>query len=261
MNLKTIFNSIILSVSFVGCSKVTEPIQPSKISSASCVPNNPHNTADSAGVYHNQILAVLDQYQLIHPQTSFHSIDQKVDQWGSNKFALTNNVDSVKSDNIIQSVIEDDFAHIINNSKFSSEGKQILFDLFESIKTINSSDYCSLKSTIMLVENSVENSTVSNSEKKHLLAVSSIFRHSLYYWDNFFPNNSSEVYTPTDPMPMMSKRWKRWICGAADALGAVVGASAALSNPVTAITAVNAAILGAGATSGAAGAVIKALEL
>jgi hypothetical protein len=223
-------------------------------------PENNLNPYDEVGVKHNIVISS------VMANTSLRTTDDYINYARITSYNLFgwNETSAPSPTNLqIKNVINDvdhNFNNVINNSNFSTIGKQKLSDFVHIMLTANSnpnSNYNDLKSQLILFETDLNrDSQISSAEKQNILQVVSVARHSSYFWYiNMLETQDYNKNVAINGIP--KKRWWKWIVIAtADALGGVAGA---VVGSTTGIVAVGSSVLAAASASGGATTVINYL--
>lgn len=211
-------------------------------------PYNKNNKWDSSGIKHNFILSkvVLNKAKLgkntdayiEYSNAIFHEYFDKSYTHTCMKISETREV-LADSTNL--------YANVIKNSNLTTATKEKIHDLFGILKNSLSEQnltYKDVKDKIVNFENDILFSNLKDSEKDEVLKISSVARHSLYFWNHQLGGSKNSSVSS-------KRRWWKWlVVGIADAAGATSGA---LVGSPTGIGAVAGGIAGAaGASAGAA---------
>lgn len=220
-------------------------------------PENSANPYDQIGVKHNIVIA-----DVMANATSLNTTDDYINYartvsyrefgWSASSTPSPTNTQII---NVINDVGHN-FGNVISNSNFSTIGKQQLTAFINIMITANSNqnaNYNDLKSKLVSFEVDLDkNSLISSVEKQNILQVTSVARHSAYYWYNDMLD--AKEYNSKLPAGAQKRKWWQWaVVGLADALGGIAGA--VVGSP-TGIVAVGSAVIGAAGASGGAVTVI-----
>lgn len=237
-------------------------------------PKNPDNLWDSVGIYHNQALAYVAQEAVGQPRTLSNYVGY-ANQFITNTFgARVENISSILlSASEVGTLLSDTatfFQNLIDNSNYSGNVKTYFSSLISTIKDTTDDryiDYFYKKSGIVEIENNVlSDASLSQTEKDEILRVTSVARHSLFYWKNTIQGNlngsvlKESEFTGSGPngsefnggesLSAPKKKWWKWlIIGFCDVAGAISGGPTFFG-----------AIAGAAGASSGAAAVIEFFE-
>ncbi|MBS4043688.1 MAG: hypothetical protein KGZ59_07710 [Chitinophagaceae bacterium] len=218
-------------------------------------PGNPENNWDSVGIYHNQALEYVIQEAVGQPKTITNYVGY------SNQFIkitfsgrvpdISSKLFSVSSVEKLLSDTATYFNNTIDSSRYSKNVKTYLKNLISIMKDTtddNSFSYCFIKSKIVELENKVPNDlNLSQSEEDEILRVTSVARHSLFYWNNTFQSKLNGG----ESVSSQKRKWWQWlIIGISDVAGGIAGG---ITTGPTVIGTIAGVVAGAaGASSGAA---------
>lgn len=213
------------------------------------------NKYDYAGRDHNIILE-----NVVEKWNENLTMDDYINFSRDEFFAIYSNEPSqtFPSNTSIINVLEDadnDFANVIRNTNFNTVVKQHLSDFIEllvSFEATNNNKYSDLKNQIISFETKIiSDNSLLEEDKEIILSVTSIGRHSAYFWNTTYLNALSNGYVTSGYVVkgFFGKRpfWKWATVIICDVAGGISGGAAAgaVSGGV---------VLIAGAVAGAAGA-------
>jgi hypothetical protein len=242
-----------LSLTYFACSKQNseEVITPDNIKQAvhsqneAVKPDNFDNIWDTVGFLHNQALF----YVKAHATASTPALERIVigEHYVSELLGVQE-ITFVSNEDVLR-VLADSasgYKNTIHTSSFSEQGKikvEELFSLLYNIAAASHDSYTSIKEPILAFENEVLLSNLSKTDKDGILKLTSIARHSLYFWYQEYKtkeNNGSSTQRGL---------WKWLAVGIADVAGGIAGA---ITTGPTLVGSIAGAIAGSvGASSGA----------
>ena len=238
---------------FVGCSKENEnSVNTVKVAVGSPLALNEQNPYEEVGIQHNSILREsMNNVMLQKEITGNCDIGYAITT--SNIISSSYGYDTTFGRQISLAVIADsnnNFTKAIDKY-VSAEIKDVFNSIVDDIYTLgnsNETDYSKYKEIIVDYENQILSGDFSEEDKQILLSGSSVFRHSLYFWDN------------SDYEFEQKSVWKWITVGVADAAGAVCGTATGVAASAT--LGIGAVVGGiAGGIVGAVGASASAASL
>jgi hypothetical protein len=187
---------------------------------------NKNNPYDSAGILHNQILTEF---------LSKHGADKKMTS--EKALEITNSIcKSKKLEGKYLSFsefndgardIKNNFRGVVSKSPLSESGKAELQKLFDYMLNNGFSGKANYKESVTFIlelENIIlKNKNLSKSDSEFLLKSTSVGRHSIGFWNDYYNRETTSNKNSTEEGP----RWIRWLLvGAADICGGVAGGGA-----------------------------------
>lgn len=236
--------------SFYSCSKSKTEVIPSKLNTQSKkimeeLPSNVNNPHDSIGFHHNESLEYVKLQIQGTNLRNFDILIEKSNEYSKNTFS--SNIPDIEtylpSSSYISRILADSiykFKNVIENSDYSVYSQGKLKDFVASLYLIDENKkYSDIKKDIISFENSITvDNNISNLEKDALLRVTSVARHSMFYW--------IKEYNTVQNIIVKRRPWWKWlVVGIADVAGGISGAIVAGPTLIGNI---------AGGISGAAGA-------
>ncbi|AZA93597.1 Uncharacterised protein [Chryseobacterium nakagawai] len=133
----------------------------------------------------------------------------------------------------IKSILDDsdnNYATALNNPNLSPIVRNHMssfIKLLIDFEATNNNDYAALKETIISFETSIiNNSAINDKDKASILSVTSIGRHSAYFWNTIYLDALANGYSPSSIIA--KKPWWKWVAvGLADVAGGISGGAAA----------------------------------
>jgi hypothetical protein len=189
-------------------------------------PANSRNTVDYAGVIHNEVLTEFI-HQNTTPNMSINEVLKKVQplvlknknyikRFGSEYTGLT-------YEQVVENMpdIANNFSTMVNNTRYSSEAKEYLNELLNSLD--GATEFARVYESTVALEDRVLASRLSASEKEVVLGASSIARYSSYLWlvENPRPTFSNSLSART-----------RWWSIVADVAGGILGSGGGVAGTI-----------------------------
>lgn len=150
-------------------------------------PENPKNPYDRAGAIHNKVLDTLIKYVIRTRDTTRagkHAfLKNYFDKHYGAPIVLTNSGQ-------LENAIFTDYKSVLFSQKSSQRSKELLgfmVGILESVKQID--DYPNYKKQFVALEQLISSEKFPGNEKEMLLSTAALFRHSGYFWMDFFQNN------------------------------------------------------------------------
>lgn len=172
----------------------------------SLIVENNDNPYDSIGIIHNKDLDHIITKNPTQSSTATQMInwvDEYYEQkgWGDKFDTVTDNEEAINQANDITSVTYNSLYDSINNwevsGKISSTVKPYYIDVADALDNFDSTKsdgYNNVTNTIINIESDLQNDgTVSDEEKEKFLKMSTVARHSSYYWFDQIYNNGDWV--------------------------------------------------------------------
>ena len=211
---------------FVGCSKENEnSVNTKKVAVNSSLALNEQNPYEEVGISHNSILEESMNNVMLQKEIT-GSCDIGYAITTSNIISSSYGYDTTYGRQISLAVIADsnnNFAKAIDNY-VSAEVKDVFNSILDDIYTLGNSDetdYGKYKEIIVNYEDQIISGDFSDEDKQILLSGTSVFRHSLYFWDNSgYEFEQKSV-------------WKWITVGVADAAGALCGTATGITAGTT----------------------------
>jgi len=151
-------------------------------------PNNKANPYDSVGLLHNIILDSLRKYVLQFDDTSRGGKTAYL-----NSFLKRTRVIDFRPSYYpeLEQKICTDYKSVLLNGSFTAQTKATLermVDILQNVESTN--EFESYARKIKTIEKEIVEGNLEAKEKKYLLTVSSVLRHSGYYWMEQFENEN-----------------------------------------------------------------------
>jgi hypothetical protein len=187
---------------------------------------NKSNPQDNAGAQHN---AVVREYLGKYASENF-SVEKTIEL--TNAICKSKGIEgpflTLEQYNVGVSDIKNNFKNIVNKSSLSAVGKTELQKLFDFMLNNGFSGQISFTECIdymLKLENEIlKNASLTANDKDFLLKSTSVARHSICLWNDYYKANTSSKSNNSLNSP---PRWVRWlIVGAADVAGGVAGGGA-----------------------------------
>lgn len=188
------------------------------------------NPYDNAGKVHNEILQ-----KVVEKWDENLTTDDYINISRDEFFKLYPNENpAVFLSNVkIKSILDDsdnNYATILNNPNLNPVVRNQMssfIKLLIDFEATGNNDYADLKEKIVYFETSIINNTsINDKDKAAILYVTSIGRHSAYFWNTIYLDALANGYTPFSIMG--KKPWWKWVAvGLADVAGGISGGAAA----------------------------------
>jgi hypothetical protein len=222
-----------------------------------CDPLNSSNPWDDVGIYHNEALEyVKEQAGSVANLAEYvgYSNTYVVNTFGE-QMSMEELETLLPSPDQVESILADEpnwYSNVIESSSYSAAVKEKFSNLIALIIDTDGyedADYCTVKGQIVDFEEQIlADETLSTEEKDQVLRVSSVARHSLYFW--------YMQYLETEGTA--KRKWWQWlVVGVADVAGGIAGG---IATGPTVVGVVAGAVAGAAGASSGAAAVMEYFE-
>lgn len=238
--MKKVISLAVLSALFFSCSKEQETGRKNDVSLVDTEvyekykeASNPENPWEHYGLIHNDILDELKSKKIEKPTMFSKKVNQldvtinytleKFDEKYGNSVMETGKKSSVDEIKHILNDGENFYTNVID--EYTKDIKNVhiaIKDLFQVIERYSKDtfvEYADLKADIVAIESKIIEGDyfLSEEEKDFVLKITSIARHSFYYW-----SSQQKIVSKTGKRPL----WKWIVVGAADIAGGITGSVA-----------------------------------
>lgn len=152
-------------------------------------PANASNPYDRAGAIHNMGLKAVMDYVANTGDTTRSGKDAFLKDYFKAHFSVSL---SSNHSHKLEAAIFKDYKAVLYSGKISERGKELLgfmVGILEGLKRID--NYPSYKKQFVALEQIIASEHLLDKEKEMLLSTASVFRHSGYYWMDFYQNNET----------------------------------------------------------------------